>query len=212
MWVMRWFFCVKHFPQRWHLKGFSPLWIRRWIFKAPTVRKALWHTSQYTHLLLSWSRMWTFTQSCRLNLWWQTGHSNCFSIPCTTKCPCKWTLRAKDFGQWGHWKGLRSEWIAMCCTNVFPVIITLPQTSQATGISRFWDPPNDGAPGSCLTEAKAERPPPLDLPPRKGFVGLIRSWGEKMMVPGGGSIPSSVWNSLPTSGKSCKGNVYLNIA
>lgn len=205
--VMRWFFCVKHLLHKWHLKGFSPLWILRCILSAPTVRKALWHTSQYTHLLLSWSRMCTFTQSCRLNLWWQTGHSNCFSIPCITRWPCRWTLRAKDLGQWGHWKGLRSECIAMCWTNVLPVIITLPHTSHATGTSKFWLPPPDNCKGILKLGFTVERiPPRLPRPRPEGFVGRRRSWGEKMMVPGGGSIPCKVWRSLSRPLKSCNKN------
>lgn len=65
-WVLRCADWLKHFPQTWQRKGFSPVWMRWCLFSMLTVVKLLRHTVQLYGFSLVCQRMWTSSWQAKL--------------------------------------------------------------------------------------------------------------------------------------------------
>lgn len=65
-WVLRCADWLKHFPQTWHRKGFSPVWMRWCLLSMLTVVKLFRHTAQLYGFSLVCQRMWTSSWQAKL--------------------------------------------------------------------------------------------------------------------------------------------------
>ena len=120
----------------WHLYGFSPVWIRRWVLRLEDWLNVLSHMWHMYCLSSVWILMWRRNVSRSLNALSHTWHSNGFSPVWLRMCSARWWLVKQHLSHSVHM--YLPRWIFICRPRECRDEKRLSHSSQEYSFSALW--------------------------------------------------------------------------